>query len=64
MSAVKKSQKYETKLTAVSMSFRGHKISAFLELPVINGRPVLPLDVQETMENAIGARRGDTISLG
>ena len=62
--ATKKAQPYECKLTAVSMSFRGAKINAFLMLPVINGRPTLPLDVQEAMEKAIGATRGDTIAIG
>jgi hypothetical protein len=64
MSATKKKyQPFETKLTAVSMSFRGRKISVFLDLPIVDGKPILPEETKAKMEESLGATRGDTISL-
>ena len=54
----------ETKLTAVSMSFNGRKISTFLNLPVIKDKVILPAATKEQIENDLGVERGDTISIG
>lgn len=55
---------YETKLTAVSMSCRGIKINAFIELPIINGKAVLPEPIKAEMETALGVTRGTTYKIG
>lgn len=55
--------KIETRLTAISLSCNGRKISTFLMLPVINGKTILSYDIKDLIEEDLGARRGDTIGL-
>jgi hypothetical protein len=66
MSAQQKAKhpKYQTKLTTVSMSCRGIKIQTFVELPIINGKAVLPEPIKAEMETALGVTRGTTYKIG
>ena len=58
--------KVNTKLTAVSICANGKKVQLFLNLPVLNGKTVLP---GNTLGNILDdsfpeLERGDTFSIG
>lgn len=53
-----------TKLTAVSIWFRGVRHTYFVELAVENGKPILPAADLDLLLDRIGVRRGDTFAVG
>jgi hypothetical protein len=53
------------KLTMVSISAHGKRITRFLQLPAdVNGRAHLPGSMLNRMLDELGCRRGDTFSVG
>lgn len=52
------------KLTLVSVHYRGRSISRFINAEVINGKSVVPTDFVQDMARALGARDGETFSIG
>lgn len=54
-----------SKLTAVTVMCRGKIVSDFLQLPIVNEKPILPFDVIDTMfwdKHGFIPERGETIS--
>ena len=56
--------KFETKLTAVTVSCHGKKVQVFLDLPVINGKAVLPAQTFDKLAEEVGAEKGSTVTIG
>lgn len=53
------------KLVAVTMYCNGRKVQAFIKGDVTeNGKTVISANAQRRFERALGAQRGDTISVG
>ncbi len=53
------------KLVAVTMYCNGRRIQAFIKGDVTeNGKTVISANAQRRFERALGAQRGDTVSIG
>lgn len=53
------------KLTMISIMVNGQRSTRFVELPIINGKPVLYMDLFNTIADELGANvRGMTIGIG
>lgn len=52
------------KLTLISVTFRGKTACRFINLPMVNGHAKCPIEILQGLAFELGARNGETYTVG